>query len=106
MATSNDPNPIMSGENERKQEDDVADNDHIERAETTATNDDAVFSKFPKMDKVDKFGAHAKTDPREIALVKKLDKYIIVSVRLSDASYCVTNGGLAHVVAHVSLQLP
>lgn len=106
MSTSNDLKPIISRENEGKQEDDVAHNDHIERAETTATNDDAVFSKFPKMDKVDKFGAHAKTDPREIALVKKLDKYIIVSIRLSDTSYRVTNGGLAHAMAHVSLQLP
>jgi hypothetical protein len=27
---------------------------------------------------VDKFGAHAKTDPREIKLVRKLDRYIMV----------------------------
>jgi hypothetical protein len=79
MSALDNPHPIFSGEDGRKREDDVAQNDHIERAETTATNDDAVFSKFPKMDKVDEFGAHAKTDPREIALVKKLDKYIIVS---------------------------
>ncbi|GKU10921.1 unnamed protein product [Fusarium langsethiae] len=76
MPVSGDPNPIVSGEDEQKR-DDVAHNDHIERAETGATNDEAIFSKFPKMDKVDEFGAHAKTDPREIALVKKLDKYII-----------------------------
>jgi hypothetical protein len=80
MAALDNPNPIVSSGDERKRDDDVAHNDHIERAETGATNDDAVFSKFPKMDKVDEFGAHAKTDPREIALVKKLDKYIIVSV--------------------------
>ncbi|CEI70413.1 hypothetical protein FVEN_g1081 [Fusarium venenatum] len=77
MSALDNPYPIVSGEDGRKREDDLAHNDHIERAETTATNDDAVFSKFPKMDKVDEFGAHAKTDPREIALVKKLDKYII-----------------------------
>jgi hypothetical protein len=80
MAVFDNPNPIVSSGDERKYDDDVAQNDHIERAETGATHDDAVFSKFPKMDKVDEFGAHAKTDPREIALVKKLDKYIIVSV--------------------------
>lgn len=28
---------------------------------------------------VDKFGAHVKTDPREIALVKKLDLYMLAS---------------------------
>lgn len=78
MAASNNYN-VPAGD-EAKRDDDVARDDHIERAETTATNDDAVFSKFPKMDKVDEFGAHAKTDPREIALVKKLDRYILVSV--------------------------
>uniref|UniRef100_A0A0D2YA28 Major facilitator superfamily (MFS) profile domain-containing protein n=1 Tax=Fusarium oxysporum (strain Fo5176) TaxID=660025 RepID=A0A0D2YA28_FUSOF len=60
--------------------DDTARNEHIERAldnVESRPNDDAIFSKFPKMDKVDEFGAHAKTDPREIALVKKLDKYIL-----------------------------
>lgn len=49
----------------------------INRVDTA--NDDADFQKIPKMDKVDEFGAHAKTDPKEIALVKKLDAYIIVS---------------------------
>ncbi|KAF6832030.1 MFS transporter [Colletotrichum plurivorum] len=43
----------------------------------TANDDDREFQKIPKMDKVDEFGAHAKTDPNEIALVKKLDAYII-----------------------------
>ncbi|OBR05506.1 MFS transporter [Colletotrichum higginsianum IMI 349063] len=47
----------------------------INRVDTA--NDDADFQKMPKMDKVDEFGAHAKTDPKEIALVKKLDAYII-----------------------------
>lgn len=32
--------------------------------------------------KVDAFGASAKTDPKEIALVKKLDWYMMVSVRV------------------------
>ncbi|TDZ54538.1 putative transporter [Colletotrichum trifolii] len=40
-------------------------------------NDDADFEKIPKMEDVDAFGAHSKTDPKEIALVKKLDIYII-----------------------------
>ncbi|CAM1507733.1 Fc.00g045810.m01.CDS01 [Cosmosporella sp. VM-42] len=31
----------------------------------------------PRYDKVDAFGAHAKTDPKEIALVKKIDWYIL-----------------------------
>jgi hypothetical protein len=77
MATSSPSNPSLTTGSEPKYED-GARNDHIERVET-GPSDDAIFSKFPKMDKVDEFGAHAKTDPREIALVKKLDKYIIVS---------------------------
>lgn len=51
------------------------DENRIERVDTTGDN---VFEKFPRMDKVDEFGAHSKTDPAEIALVKKLDRYIIV----------------------------
>lgn len=33
----------------------------------------------PRVDKIDYSGAHAKTDPKEIALVRKLDKWIMVS---------------------------
>ncbi|RBA20520.1 hypothetical protein FPRO05_07967 [Fusarium proliferatum] len=76
MATSIAQSP--SGHDHKP--DDTARNEHIERAldnVESRPNDDAIFSKFPKMDKVDEFGAHAKTDPREIALVKKLDKYIL-----------------------------
>ncbi|KAF5024482.1 hypothetical protein F66182_3422 [Fusarium sp. NRRL 66182] len=75
MATHAPQNADVSP-GEKTTHDGAVHNDHIERVET-GTNNDAVFSKFPKMDKVDEFGAHAKTDPREIALVKKLDRYII-----------------------------
>lgn len=34
----------------------------------------------PQVEKVDYSGAHEKTDPKEIALVKKLDRWIMVSV--------------------------
>ncbi|CAI6270251.1 unnamed protein product [Periconia digitata] len=43
----------------------------------TLQHGDVENLKLPVMDKVDKFGAHAKTDPREIRLVKKLDCYIM-----------------------------
>jgi hypothetical protein len=36
-------------------------------------------SKELSYEKVDEFGAHTKTDPKEISLVKKLDFYILVS---------------------------
>lgn len=51
--------------------------DHVQHVETKQTDDEA-FQKMPKMEQVDEFGAHAKTDPKEIALVKKLDRYILV----------------------------
>jgi hypothetical protein len=37
---------------------------------------------LPKVDKVDYSGAYEKTDPKEIALVKKLDRWIMVSTQL------------------------
>jgi hypothetical protein len=44
----------------------------------TLQNGDVENLKLPVMGQVDKFGAHAKTDPCEIKLVKKLDWYIMV----------------------------
>lgn len=35
-----------------------------------------------KFQKKDEFGAHTKTDPREIALVRKLDMYMLVSLAI------------------------
>lgn len=49
--------------------------DQLERVET---HDEGVMKIQPTYEKVDEFGAHSKTDPREIALVKKLDLYILV----------------------------
>jgi hypothetical protein len=49
----------------------------------TMQHGDVENLKLPVMDKVDKFGAHAKTDPREIRLVRKLDWYIMVSCETS-----------------------
>lgn len=39
---------------------------------------------MPEIEKVDHFGAHTKTDPKEIALVRKLDIYMLVSSVLSN----------------------
>lgn len=47
---------------------------HIESAEH-----DDVHKGEPLSENVDEFGAAAKSDPREIALVKKLDWYMMVS---------------------------
>lgn len=49
-------------------------------AENMSTvNDDGVLEKkTPRVGKVDYSGAYEKTDPKEIALVKKLDRWIMV----------------------------
>lgn len=66
-------NPDQTGNIGTAEQQDV---NQIERADT---NNDGVFEKkAPTMDKVDEFGAHAKTDPKEIALVRKLDMHILV----------------------------
>lgn len=39
-----------------------------------------------KVQKTDEFGAHAKTDPKEIALVRKLDMYMLVSLAVKTSS--------------------
>lgn len=87
---------------ERKQSD-VMDGNHIERAETAQTHD-GDGGKYPRMDKVDEFGAHAKTDPKEITLVKKLDRYIIVFVHTP--LFKTTTDHIAYALVHVPLQLP
>lgn len=46
---------------------------HIENA---SVDDELV----QKLGTIDRFGAHVKTDPKEIALVKKLDLYILASL--------------------------
>ncbi|KAF1950354.1 MFS general substrate transporter [Byssothecium circinans] len=45
--------------------------------EATRTNDDDFRKPVPIVEKQDYSGAHEKTDPREIALVKKLDRWIM-----------------------------
>jgi hypothetical protein len=49
----------------------------------TPTNEgvfEEVEKPIPRYEKVDYSGAHEKTDPKEIALVKKLDRWIMVSI--------------------------
>ncbi|KAI6778148.1 uncharacterized protein J7T54_007194 [Emericellopsis cladophorae] len=46
-------------------------------AHVEASNDDGVWKHNGHAEAVDQFGAHKKTDPKEIALVKKLDRYML-----------------------------
>jgi hypothetical protein len=62
---------------EDKMKDYEATQNRITPVETLQTGD-VENLKLPVMAQVDKFGAHAKTDPREIKLVRKLDRYIMV----------------------------
>jgi len=45
--------------------------------EQTTTRDEEMLKSTPIVGKVDYSGAYEKTDPREIALVKKLDRWIM-----------------------------
>ncbi|GJC91457.1 MFS transporter [Colletotrichum higginsianum IMI 349063] len=49
----------------------------VNQMEHVFTTDDPALMKQPVIEKVDEFGAHTKTDPKEIALVKKIDWYIL-----------------------------
>ena len=55
---------------------DKKDNDVV-MLEQQRTNDDYPEKSVPAIAKVDYSGAYEKTDPREIALVKKLDRWIM-----------------------------
>lgn len=59
---------------------------------------------IPKVEKVDYSGAHEKTDPKEIALVKKLDRWMMVSI-LCQISLNRVLTCLAHALEHVLAQL-
>lgn len=70
----------------------AADANYIEHAQTT--ENDIALAKLPVDAKVDKFGARSKTTHEEIALVKKLDRTILVSsqtpfenIKHSDSSF-------------------
>lgn len=52
--------------------------EHIDQKFGTSMND----PEKPVLVELDRFGAHAKVDPKEIALVKKLDLYIMVCLDL------------------------
>lgn len=56
---------------------DVAGTNYVERVETH--DNDLSLAKIEADAKLDAFGARSKTNPEEIALVKKLDRTILVS---------------------------
>ena len=52
----------------------------IEKEKGHPCYDDDIQKVVPTVEKTDYSGAHEKTDPKEIALVKKLDRWIMVSL--------------------------
>ncbi|KAL5417683.1 hypothetical protein PMIN06_009502 [Paraphaeosphaeria minitans] len=55
----------------------TAEKNEVLMLEQQRTNEPDYVKPVPIVDRQDQFGAHAKTDPREIALVKKLDRWIM-----------------------------
>lgn len=52
--------------------------EHIDRNPSLLVDDVEAEKNLPAIRKVDYSGAYEKTDPKEIALVKKLDRWIMV----------------------------
>lgn len=50
-----------------------------QQSEPQVFQDENPQKQVPIVEKTDYSGAHEKTDPKEIALVRKLDKWIMVS---------------------------
>lgn len=73
---SNGPAPAYgtATDNEEKE---ITGANHVERVETH--DNDISLAKVEVDAKLDEFGARSKTNPAEIALVKKLDRTILVS---------------------------
>jgi hypothetical protein len=55
----------------------VKEKNDIVMLDHTQTKDSEMLKNVPIVEKTDYSGAHEKTDPREIALVKKLDRWIM-----------------------------
>jgi hypothetical protein len=55
----------------------ISNREQVERTRTVDTN--IIPEKLTVEAKLDEFGARSKVDPQEIALVKKLDRTILVS---------------------------
>lgn len=54
---------------------------------STLKDDDVLEKNTPRVGKLDYSGAYEKTDPKEIALVKKLDRWIMVSSKVAPQLY-------------------
>ena len=87
------------------------DPEHQLKIQPTRSNDIAEHDEkpVPRFGKTDYSGAHEKTDPKEIALVKKLDRWIMVSLSQHSGmkEIAVANQSYtAYALEHVLAQLP
>lgn len=73
---SNDSAPAHGAATDDEKKD-ITGANHVERIETN--DNDISLAKVEVDAKLDEFGARSKTNPAEIALVKKLDRTILVS---------------------------
>lgn len=73
------PADTRAGEDEKTEAHHVSAENRIEHSEVVG---DGILPMVAK-DKVDEFGGHAKVDPKEISLVKRLDLYMLVCAPLS-----------------------
>lgn len=57
--------------------------EHLDRKPSLLVDEVETEKNLPAMRKVDYSGAYEKTDPKEIALVKKLDRWIMVCLLIA-----------------------
>jgi hypothetical protein len=82
------------------EKDEITSGNHVERIETL--DKDTDLAKVEADAKLDEFGARSKTNPAEIALVKKLDRTILVSFeRPQDKTPSLTGTKTAPTMDHV-----
>lgn len=68
-------------------------------------HEDGMEKPVPIVEKADWSGAHEKTDPKEIALVRKLDRWIMVSRAWPFLYGCITDSSPANAMEYVLVEL-
>lgn len=86
MAAINDAPPLEGSASDIEKKATIS-GDCIERVDTDGNND-ITLDKVGVDAQIDEFGARSKTSPEEIALVRKLDRTILVSaIRAQDRTH-------------------
>lgn len=93
MATEKSAMPAEKAASEKSASEKAA-AEHLDRQGSLLVEEAESDKNLPAIRKVDYSGAYEKTDPKEIALVKKLDRWIMVCpLTVSEQAICYFLGG-------------